>query len=83
MSINPLNAPEMGITAGGTGPTGPPHTHTKALRGLLDSLVALVPTGSQGTARGLVKEIQVLITALENKKKHPTKGPEALTIANL
>jgi hypothetical protein len=57
MSINPLNAPEIGVTVGGTGPTGPPYTQTKALRGLLDGLVALVPTGSQGTVRGLAKEI--------------------------
>jgi hypothetical protein len=57
MSINHLNAPEIGITVGVTGPTGPPYTQTKVLRGLLDGLVALVPTRSQGTVRGLVKEI--------------------------
>ena len=80
MSTNPLNAPEMGAAAGGT---EPPHTQTKALRGLLDGLVALVPTGSQGTARGIAKEIQALITALEKKKKHTAGDPEALTVANL
>jgi hypothetical protein len=83
MSTSPLNAPEMGAIVGGTGPTGPPYTQTKVLRGLLDGLVALVPTSSQGIVRGFAKEIQALIIALEKKKKHPTKDPGVLTIANL
>jgi hypothetical protein len=69
----------MGATAGGT---GHPPTQTGALRGLLDGLVALVPTGSQGTARGLAKEIQALFTALE-KKKHQAESPETVTVTHL
>ena len=69
----------MGATAGST---GPPPTRIEALRGLLDGLVALVPTGGQGTARGLAKEIQALYTALE-KKNHPAESPETLTVTHL
>jgi hypothetical protein len=69
----------MGVTLGGTGPLP---TQIEALRGLLNGLVALVPTGSQGTARGLVKEIQALFTALE-KKDRPAENPEALTVTHL
>ena len=71
--------PEMGATTGGT---GPPPTQIEALRGLLNGLVALVPTGSQGTARGLAKEIQALFTALE-KKDRLVENPEALTVTHL
>jgi hypothetical protein len=69
----------MGATAGGT---GHPPTQTGALRGLLDGLVALVPTRSQGTARSLVKEIQVLFIALE-KKKHQVESSETVTVTHL
>jgi hypothetical protein len=69
----------MGATIGGI---GHPPTRTGALRGLLDGLVALVPTRSQGTARGLAKEIQALFTALE-KKKHQVESPETVTITHL
>jgi hypothetical protein len=45
-------------------------------------LVALVPTGGQGTARGLAKEIQALFTALE-KKNYLAESPETLTVTHL
>ena len=41
-----------------------------------------MPTGSQGTARGLAKEIQALFTALE-KKDRLVENPEALTVTHL
>ena len=69
----------MGVTTGGT---GHPPTQTGVLRGLLDGLVALIPTGSQGTVRGLVKEIQALFTALE-KKKYQAESPETVTVTHL
>ena len=70
----------MGPIANNTGLTP---TRTEALRGLLDGLVALVPTGSQGAARGLAKEMQALFTALENKSNTALQSPEVLTTTNL
>jgi len=66
----------MDAAAGGTEPTPP---RTEALRGLLNGLITLVPTGSQGTAQGLIKELQALFTALENK----SHNLEVLTVTHL
>ena len=81
---------------GTTGGTGAPPTYTQppqhppeaptaptvVFRGLLDGLVALVPTGQQGTARGLAKEIQGLFVAIE-KKSQLLGGSEVLTVTHL
>jgi hypothetical protein len=69
--------------AGPTGPTsGGLRTGTEAFRGLLDELVALVPTEQQGTARGLAKDLQALFTGLQ-RRDHNKKDPEVFTIAHL
>ena len=73
----------MEATTGSTG-TSPTYNQPpestgipgEGLRGLLDSLVALVPTGLQGPARGLAKEIQDLFKARD-------QGSEVLTTTHL
>src|SRR5512140_3146661 len=62
--------------------TGSTQPETEALRGLLNSLVALVPTEQQGTARGIAKEIQNLFTT-QGQGNQPTEGPAVLTAAHL
>src|SRR5437016_1884472 len=63
-------------------PRGGQAPKATALRGLLDSLVALVPTGQQGTARGLAKEVQSLFKALEQGSQQK-EGSEAVTVTHL
>ena len=67
-------------------PTGPtkedPQLRAVAFRGLLDGLLALVPTEQQGTARGIAKELQALFTGLQ-RREHNKKNLEVLTVAHL
>ena len=57
----------------------------ESCRGLLDGLVALVPTEQQGIARGLAKQVHTLFTTLQqnHQNNHPVEGPEVLTITHL
>ena len=52
-------------------------------RGLLDSLVALVPTERKGVARSIAKELSILFTSLERGRQHLKEGLGALTVTHL
>jgi hypothetical protein len=72
--------PPQGSPQGLTSPTGP---RAEAFRGLLDGLVALVPTEKQGEARGLAKELNILFTGLEQRHHQPKEGLGGLTVTHL
>jgi hypothetical protein len=72
--------PLQGPLQGQTPPTGP---RTDTFRGLLDGLVALVPTEKQGMARGLAKELSTLFTGLEQRHRQPKESLGGLTVTHL
>ena len=65
------------------GPTPLIGPRAEAFRGLLNGLVALVPTEKQGEARGLGKELNTLFTGLEQRYHQPKEGLGGLTVTHL
>jgi len=63
-------------------PRADPRPAMESCRGLLDGLVALVPTEQQGIARGLAKQVHTLFTTLQ-QNNHPVEGPEVITVTHL